>query len=107
MADKGSCKDLMFFSSKKHEIYVATFGGHVFYDLFIQGRGECLPVLTLKSDQNKPYFVNHCYRLGEKTRLKLFRCQFLISLEVTFIAGYFLLSSQNENDMKMKILTVV
>ena len=26
---------------KKHEIYVAAFGGHLFYDLFLQGwRGE-------------------------------------------------------------------
>ena len=24
---------------KKHEIYVATFGGHLFYDLFLQGLG--------------------------------------------------------------------
>ena len=24
---------------KKHEIYVAVFGGHHFYDLFSQGRG--------------------------------------------------------------------
>ena len=24
---------------KKHEIYVAAFGGHLFYDLFIQGWG--------------------------------------------------------------------
>ena len=26
--------------AKKHEIYVATFGGHLFYDLFLQGWGE-------------------------------------------------------------------
>ena len=25
--------------AKKHEIYVATFGGHLFYDLFVQGWG--------------------------------------------------------------------
>ena len=25
--------------SKKHEIYVAAFGGHLFYDLFVQGLG--------------------------------------------------------------------
>ena len=24
---------------KKHEIYVAEFGGHLFYDLFVQGWG--------------------------------------------------------------------
>ena len=24
---------------KKHEIYVAAFGGHLFYDLFLQGLG--------------------------------------------------------------------
>ena len=24
---------------KKHEIYVAAFGGHLFYDLFVQGLG--------------------------------------------------------------------
>ena len=24
---------------KKHEIYVAAFGGHLFYDLFVQGWG--------------------------------------------------------------------
>ena len=23
--------------AKKHEIYVATFGGHLFFDLFLQG----------------------------------------------------------------------
>ena len=29
---------------KKHEIYVAAFGGHLFYDLFLQGwGGECSP----------------------------------------------------------------
>ena len=25
---------------KKHEIYVAAFGGHLFYDLFVQGWGR-------------------------------------------------------------------
>ena len=25
---------------KKHEIYVAAFGGHLFYDLFVQGWGD-------------------------------------------------------------------
>ena len=25
--------------AKKHEIYVAAFGGHLFYDLFVQGWG--------------------------------------------------------------------
>ena len=25
--------------AEKHEIYAATFGGHLFYDLFLQGRG--------------------------------------------------------------------
>ena len=24
---------------EKHEIYAATFGGHLFYDLFLHGRG--------------------------------------------------------------------
>ena len=29
---------------KKHEIYVAAFGGHLFYDLFVQGwRGAMAP----------------------------------------------------------------
>ena len=27
---------------KKHEIYVAAFGGHLFYDLFVQGWGGAL-----------------------------------------------------------------
>ena len=27
----------------KHEIYAAAFGGHLFYDLFSQGRGEAWP----------------------------------------------------------------
>ena len=26
--------------TEKHEIYVAAFGGHLFYDLFSQNRGE-------------------------------------------------------------------
>ena len=25
--------------AEKHEIYAAKFGGHLFYDLFLQGRG--------------------------------------------------------------------
>ena len=25
--------------AEKHEIYAAAFGGHLFYDLFLQGRG--------------------------------------------------------------------
>ena len=28
---------------KKHEIYVAAFGGHPFYDLFVQGWGAMAP----------------------------------------------------------------
>ena len=30
---------------EKHEIYVAAFGGHLFYDLFSQGRGTMAPAL--------------------------------------------------------------
>ena len=26
--------------AKKHEIYAAAFGGHLFYDLFLQGQGR-------------------------------------------------------------------
>ena len=32
---------------KKHEIYVAAFGGHLFYDLFFQGRGAGSRALAL------------------------------------------------------------
>ena len=32
--------------AKKHEIYVATFGGHLFYDLFVQGWGGHGPLST-------------------------------------------------------------
>ena len=28
---------------EKHEIYVAAFGGHLFYELFSQGRGTMAP----------------------------------------------------------------
>ena len=28
---------------KKHEIYVAAFGGHLFYDFFVQGWGAMAP----------------------------------------------------------------
>ena len=28
---------------KKHEIYMAAFGGHLFYDLFVQGWGAMAP----------------------------------------------------------------
>ena len=28
---------------KKHELYVAAFGGHLFYDLFVQGGGAMAP----------------------------------------------------------------
>ena len=28
----------------KHEIHAAAFGGHFFYDLFLQGRGPLLPL---------------------------------------------------------------
>ena len=30
--------------AKKHEIYAATIGGHLFYDLFLQGRGNHGPL---------------------------------------------------------------
>ena len=33
--------------AKKHEIYVAAFGGHLFYDLFVQGWGAWPPWLLL------------------------------------------------------------
>ena len=29
--------------AEKHEIYAAAFGGHLFYDLFLQGRGGPWP----------------------------------------------------------------
>ena len=29
--------------AKKHEIHVAVFGGHLFYDLFVQGGGAMAP----------------------------------------------------------------
>ena len=29
--------------AEKHEIYAATFGGHLFYDLFVQGQGDMTP----------------------------------------------------------------
>ena len=29
---------------KKHEIYATAFGGHLFYDLFLQGRGGHVPL---------------------------------------------------------------
>ena len=32
--------------AKKHEIYVATFGSHLFYDLFVQGLGGHGPLGT-------------------------------------------------------------
>ena len=32
--------------AKKHEIYVASFGGHLFYDLFVQGWGGHGPLGT-------------------------------------------------------------
>ena len=28
--------------SEKHEMYVAAFGGHLFYDLFLQYRGRAM-----------------------------------------------------------------
>ena len=31
---------------KKHEIYMAAFGGHLFYDLFVQGWGGHGPLGT-------------------------------------------------------------
>ena len=52
---------------KKHEIYVATFGGHLFYDLFVQGWGEghgplgtppgSATVMTLTTVQRKAELV--------------------------------------------------
>ena len=32
--------------AEKHEIYAATFGGHLFYDLFLQGRGGAMAPLA-------------------------------------------------------------
>ena len=31
--------------TKKHEIYVAAFGSHLFYDLFVQGWGAMAPLV--------------------------------------------------------------
>ena len=33
--------------AKKHEIYVATFGSHLFCDLFLQDKGGHGPLTTL------------------------------------------------------------
>ena len=38
--------------TKKHEIYVAAFGGHLFYDLFVQGRGGMAP--------SAPPWIRYC-----------------------------------------------
>ena len=44
---------------EKHEIYAAAFGGHLFYDLFLQGRGGMAP--------SAPWI--RYYKLGTTTEL--------------------------------------
>ena len=39
---------------KKHEIYVTTFGGHLFYDLFVQGWGGMTLDPLLKNPRCMP-----------------------------------------------------
>ena len=38
---------------EKHEIYAAAFGGHLFYDLFLQGRGA-----------PRPPWIHYCWGRG-------------------------------------------
>ena len=33
-------------TGKKHETYVAAFGGHLFYDLFLKDRGDAMDPLA-------------------------------------------------------------
>ena len=33
--------------ARKHEIYAAAFGGHLFYDLYLQSRGGLTPLPPL------------------------------------------------------------
>ena len=36
--------------AQKHEIYAVAFGGHLFYDLFSQGKGDHGPLATPPPD---------------------------------------------------------
>ena len=40
----GICASGRVRGDKKHEIYASTFGDHLFYDLFLQGRGRHGPL---------------------------------------------------------------
>ena len=46
--------------AKKHEIYVAAFGGHLFYDLFVQGWGGHGPLGTPPGSTTGLYSINVC-----------------------------------------------
>ena len=41
--NRQSCISVADPAAAKHEIYAAAFGGHLFYDLFLQGREVCPP----------------------------------------------------------------
>ena len=68
---------------KKHEIYVAAFGGHLFYDLFLQGLGgghgplgtPLDPLLQTHINANFVFTFLHYLDLNMLVNVK-FRCQF-------------------------------
>ena len=60
--DSGSSGRVKGEGGKKHEIYAGAFGGHLFYDLFSQGRGRVWPPrppgsATVVSVNNNQHFI--------------------------------------------------
>ena len=50
--------------AKKHEIYVAAFGGHLFYDLFLQGLGG--GDMAPSAPPWICYYTNFCFIISKK-----------------------------------------
>ena len=47
--------------AEKHEIYAATFGGDLFYDLFSRGQGGHGPSSPPGSATNEPHFKKKAF----------------------------------------------
>ena len=51
--------------AEKHEIYTVTFGGHHFYDLFLQGGGGPWP-------PRHPPWIRYCFSVNNIHEMKVF-----------------------------------
>ena len=93
---------------KKHEIYAAAFGGHLFYDLFSQGRGGPWPPAPLRI-RYWILLVVSIFNLkfwSLKSVFKLHWCKVFVSLQslqdkYRYINGFYFLDIVFESDVRL------